>query len=194
MPDNQITQSILNRSRVNRFILILDLPERLKDHSDVFQIKNLQFTVTGTIFPDIKAHSHALRYSGQTMNVSGFSRPEYPPLKILFKIDNEWKNYMAIYNWINIFNDDKMSLFDYRNFLENNSSKEVIESYRKCVKDLSIIQLDEYNNKIMKFTYTDAYPISLGGYNPDYQKGDEINCSAEFMYNQFIPEYVKNNV
>lgn len=193
MADNQVTQSVLNRSRLNRFILILDLPEKLKEREDLFHLKNLQFTVTGTVFPPIQIHSHNIRFGGQSMNIPGFSRPEYPSLRVMFKIDNEWKNYMTIYHWINLFNNDKESIFDSDNLLKNNDSKSVIESYRKYVKDLSIVQLDEYNNKLIKFTYTDAYPVNLDGFNPDYQKGDEITCSAEFKYNQFIPEMVIND-
>lgn len=187
MPD--IQQSILNRSRVNKFILILDLPKKLKDNKDLFNLNNLQFTIYGTVFPDISVLNEEIRFGGQTLNVPNFTRPPYSPLKVLFKIDNEWKNYLTLYHWINIFNDYKESVFDNKDVLKitpNNVSK----SYPEYVKNISIIAINELNEPVIEFTYTDAFPIKMGGYNPDYQRGEEIDCWVEFKYNQFIPKLV----
>lgn len=188
MPEEQnVVQAILNRSRVNRFVLVLNLPKKLYNN-ELFKLKNLQFTITGTIFPDIELHSHNIRYAGQSMNIPGYSRPEYQPLQLIFKIDNEWNNYMTIYNWINILNNDASSILDENNHLDLNGLQEVASAYKDYTTDLSIIQMDEYNNPIIEFVYTSAYPVKLSGYNPDYQKGEEIISTAVFKYNQFIPK------
>lgn len=187
MPDT-ITQSILNRQRSNKFILILDLPDKLKKN-DKYELKNIQFTIIGGNFiPDIRVNSSSLPYAGQFMQVPNFTRIEYGPVQIKFKLDNEWKNYLTIYHWINLFNHYKTGVFDENNELSLSDKISVAKSYKEYTHDISILILDEYNNPVIKFTYTNAYPTDLTGFEPTYKNGEEIECSASFRYNQFIPE------
>lgn len=179
-----ITQSILNKARVNKFVLVLDLPEKLKNNDD-FKIKQLQFSVTGTIIPEISINDEALRYSGQTMNIPSVSRPIYNDLTVNFVIDNKWENYLVIYNWINLFNDEKESILDNNNLLDLNITNSS-ERYLDMCKNLSIFVLDEYDNRILKCTYTNAYPKKLNGISFDYSKSEEISSSVTFKFNQFL--------
>jgi hypothetical protein len=48
----------------------------------------------------------------------------------------------------------------------------------------SIFGLDEYNNKIISFNYTDVFPTSLSEINFSNREGDEITCNATFSFNQ----------
>lgn len=187
---SNISQAILNKARVNKFILILNLPEKLKDNQ-LFSIKELQFSVIGSLVPEIEINSELLKFSGQKMNIPGYTRNTYSDLVVKFKIDNEWKNYLAIYNWINLFNDDKESILDKGNILDLNKIN-MSKKYQKLVATQTIIGLDEYNNRLIKFTYTDAYPTKLKNIDFDYTRGDEIDSSATFKFNQFIIETGNN--
>lgn len=187
---SNISQAILNKARVNKFILILNLPEKLKDNQ-LFSIKELQFSVVGSLVPEIEINSELLKFSGQKMNIPGYTRNTYSDLVVKFKIDNEWKNYLAIYNWINLFNDDKESILDKENILDLNKIN-MSKKYQKLVATQTIIGLDEYNNRLIKFTYTDAYPTKLKNIDFDYTRGDEIDSSATFKFNQFIIETGNN--
>ena len=187
---SNISQAILNKARVNKFILILNLPEKLKNN-ELFSIKELQFSVIGSLIPEIEINSELLKFSGQKMNIPGYTRNTYSDLVIRFNIDNEWKNYLAVYNWINLFNDDKESILDKENILDLNKIN-MSKKYQKLVATQTIIGLDEYNNRLIKFTYTDAYPTKLKNIDFDYTKGDEINCSATFKFNQFMIESGNN--
>lgn len=186
MSTPNISQAILNKARVNKFVLVLNLPSKLKNN-EIFPVKELQFSVVGSLIPEISTNSEALRFSGQTMNIPGYTRSIYSDLTVNFKIDNEWNNYLAIYNWINLFNHDEKGIMDSDNILNLNKHN-ISKKYKDLTADQTIIAIDEYNNKLLKFTYTNAYPVKLNGINFDYTKGDEIDNAATFKFNQFIIE------
>ena len=170
-------------NNINISQAVLNLPDKLKNNQ-LFSLKELQFSVTGTVFPEISINNESLRFAGQTMNVPGYTRPIYSDLIINYKIDNQWLNYLGVYNWMNLFNDSKESVMDLQNILNLNSSN-ISKKYKYLVANQTIIALDEYDKKILKLTYTDAYPVKLKNIDFDYSKGDEIDCSAIFKFNQF---------
>ena len=180
---NNISQAILNKARVNKFVMVLNLPKKLMDKK-MYSLDELQFSVQGTVFPEININSDNLAIFGQHMNIPNFTRQQYSDLNIKYVIDNQWLNYLSIYNWINIFNDEKESIFDINNDL-NLSKQTISKKLQELVATQTIIAMDEYNNKILKLTYTDAFPVKLNSINFDYSKGDEISCDATFKFNQF---------
>jgi len=56
--------------------------------------------------------------------------------------------------------------------------------------DFSLIGMNEYNKEIIKFTYTNAFPTSLGSINYNYQTEGEIQSSISFAFTQMLVELV----
>ena len=183
-----VEQSVLNKFRKNKFILVLDLPSKLKDKSNFYK-KKLQFTIVGTIIPSIKLYTSEIRYAGQTLKIANPARESYDDLNITFKIDNEWKNWMTIYNWINVINDNKQSIFDSHNLLNLNKNN-IQEAFKDYVCDLSIYVCDEFDKQLIKFVYTNAFPCELSKIETSYTNGDEVDCNAIFKYSQFYPQSI----
>ena len=101
-------QSVLNKRRVDKFLLSLTVPEGLKQYASRVQratgvssyskvIPNtLQYSVEGTIVPSVNVPASDQGYDRQVMKVSTHSRPAYEDVTVNFKIDNQFNNYWYV--------------------------------------------------------------------------------------------------
>ena len=97
-------QSVLNKSRADKFLLVFDIPPILKEFNKKFNQDNtsivsdsVQFSIFGTAVPEITVPATETRYAGSTLYVTSHSKNPYPPVSVQFKVDNEYKNYWVIY-------------------------------------------------------------------------------------------------
>lgn len=195
-------QSSLNRSRNDKYLLIIDIPKALKNKYDnvfdgKFLVDPLQITIYGSPVPDIKIPDMDIPYSGQIYKASSLSRPAYNPLTIKFLIDNSYYNYWLIWNWLNLFNDYRDSSSELTHATNVPILKDEMPNIVSPMSDFttrfSIFGLDEYNNKIISFNYKDVFPTSLSEINFSNQEGNEITCNATFSFNQLHIDMLINN-
>lgn len=192
MARNATQQSILNKSRADKFLLIFDVPPILKDprFSSKFKSDDLtivpdsvQFSIYGTAVPEIVVPAVENRYAGNTLYLSSHSKNSYPPVNVKFKIDNEYKNYWVLYNWLNLLHDQREGRYNAREI-------NVDKNFADYQTNLTIKGKDEYNNDRIKFTYTKAFPTSIDSIDYDYQNTDEIVSGFTFVYSQLHTELV----
>ena len=196
-----MNQTVLNRSRNDKFIMVLDLPFAMKSITDTvlgtnFSVNPLQFSMYGSPVPQITVPDINLPFGGQVHKISSNSRPAYNPLTIKFLVDNGYKNYWILWNWLNLFNDSKTSSSNiaetYNTPIYDNKLPVLKNAVNKYTSQFSIFSLDEFNNKIVSFTYTNAFPTSLGEINFSNQDASEINCTVTFAFNQLNVDLLKN--
>jgi hypothetical protein len=196
-----MNQTVLNRSRNDKFIMVLDLPLAMKSINDSilgtnFSINPLQFSIYGSPVPQITVPDINLPFGGQVHKISSNSRPAYNPLTIKFLVDNGYKNYWILWNWLNLFNDSKSSTSNiteaYNTPIYDNKLPVLKNAVNKYTSQFSIFSLDEFNNKIVSFTYTNAFPTALGEINFSNQDPSEINCTVTFAFNQLNVDLLKN--
>jgi hypothetical protein len=194
-------QSALNRSRNDKFSLIIELPLKLKELYDATlkeenKIDSLQFSIFGSPVPEIKIPSVDIPYGGQVYKTSSTSRPVYNDLNIKFLVDNGYKNYWILWKWLDLFNDHKKggtTLTEVLGTSKYSNDIPILESPMKdFVSKFWIFGLDEFNNKIISFSYTNAFPTSLGQLNFNNQNSDEITCEVSFSFNQLHVNLLKN--
>ena len=195
-----MNQSVLNKSRNDKFMFLFVLPVIFKKIYDPVLKKDLhddkiEFSVYGISTPSVSVPSLSLGYSGQNYKTSSFSRPDYPPLELKFFLDNGYQNYYILWKWLNLFNNAVSSDTDILTtnsipFKKNEALKNPMSDYTSTIK---VVTMDEYNNKLITFEYTDAFITSLGGLNYSHQEGVELSCTATFAYNQFYT-ILNNNV
>ena len=192
-----IKQSVLNKSRKDKFILSLSIPEALKNsntkidrrthHKSIQKVipDSLQFSVFGCIVPEISVPSANLAYAGQSLKVSTHARPEYGNISIGFNVDNQFNNYWYIWRWLDILNDAKYSEYDYQNQSEFTTKQpaKLLDDYQTT---FTIFGLNEYNKKTVEFTYTKAFPISLAEISYNYKDPSEIECEFSFSFSQMV--------
>ena len=184
MAANTNTQSVLNKSRVDKFKLVFQLPHALlhinnaDDRSTLNVNQNsLQFSIYGTIVPAITVPAIEIRYSGSTLYNSSHSKQPYPPVTVNFTIDNQYNNYWVIYKWLNLLHDEKSGTYNNSNITED-------ERFTSYQTDLTIYGIDEFNNEKIKFIYTKAFPTDIGGITYNYRDSGEIESSFTFVYSQ----------
>jgi hypothetical protein len=118
MADSLMNQSILNKARKDKFLLVLDVPKVLKKinsntrSNNLVNLDRLQFSVYGTVVPKIVVPSEALNEYGQAYNVTSMSRPAYAPISVNFNVDNNFDNYWVLWKWLAILNDPKKGGMD----------------------------------------------------------------------------------
>tara|TARA_R110001583_G_scaffold11403_5_gene51647 strand:- start:15225 stop:15812 length:588 start_codon:yes stop_codon:yes gene_type:complete len=191
MATNSMQQSMLNKSRADKFLLVFDVPPILKEFSKKFNQTNttiipdsVQYSIFGTAVPEITVPAVENRYSGNTLYVSSHSKNPYPPVSVTFNVDNEYKNYWVIYQWLNLLHSEYEGRYNEREINVN----EVDPTFQDYQTDLTIYGKDEFNNNRIKFTYTKAFPTTVNGVEYSYQTPDEITSGFTFVYSQLHTE------
>ena len=88
-------ESVLNKSRVDKFLLVLTMPKCLRNlvtksarTSDLVNQNSLQFSLYAAPVPPISIPHVDLPWAGQVAKVSSMARPTWPPLQVQFTVDN----------------------------------------------------------------------------------------------------------
>jgi hypothetical protein len=182
-------QSVLNRSGKDKFILVFNLPYILRKQSTenpLIDITPLQISVYGAVVPTIQVPPVEVRFGGQSYNVPSYTRPNYPPLNVNFIIDNNFKNYWLLWKWLAILNDPRNS--NYSGTPDNTETKvNHVErgNLTEYQTNISILGLNEYNQKTIEFIYYNAFITSLGSINYNYRDSEILESVVEFQFSQF---------
>ena len=187
---------MLNKSRVDKFLLVLTLPNILKASNSpirsntTFNLDAINFSVYGTIVPRIEVPSIEARFGGSTIQMSSHSRPTYAPIQLNFNVDNNFNNYWAIFWWLNALRDQNEGTYGIVDVSDNFTKIANLPDYSV---DFSIYGLDEFKNPVVQFTYKSAFPTSLSEIRYDYQKAEEIPCMVEFAFHDMLVQLVNPN-
>ena len=189
MSDEHILQSLespLNKTFVDKYFFIFELPDALKNkkYDDMF-IKNemgmtkkiLQWSIVKAEVPSITIKAGEANYAGGTLRYSTHTKSPYEPFKLTFKVDSNYLNYFTIYEWINFIYGEKEGHFD-----EDNITNKT--SFSEYAVPVSIVGLDEYNNPVIQWIFTYAFPTDLSSISLDYTDTQEIEFSATFVFSQ----------
>ena len=180
-----MNQSPLNKNRNDKFILVLNLPEGLKEINDNVTRNNnrinsnsLEMSIFGTLTPSFDIPEVTLPYGGQSVKVSSHVRSAPSSFSFNFKIDNEYKNYWVIYKWLDLLNDVKTGIFN------NDKIIDIVgEQYlRAYSSNITVFGLDEYDNRKIQFDYIGAFPTTLAEISWNYGESSEITSSSSFSF------------
>lgn len=94
----------------------------------------------------------------------------YSDLNCTILMDEEFENYQYLHNWL-------------RDFID-------VDDWRHLVKDLTLNVLSANKALLLKFTFTDAFPTSLGDITFDSGTMDalQLTYNATFAYQYFTFE------
>jgi hypothetical protein len=143
--------------------------------------------VWGVLVPGVSIPSQDLPTMGQPYKVTSQARDAYPPISVNFTIDNRFNNYWVLWKWLEYLNRPKESgmneYFNNEEVLKNRGqfdSKKFVD-YQTII---TVFGLDEYNNKVVKFDYSNAFITNLGEIRYNYRDPTELETSFEFAFNQ----------
>lgn len=213
MPSPDIaSQSILNKSHKDKFILSISIPnclrsvesktDRYTNHKSYLSTlpDKMQYSVYGAVIPSINIASQTLGKYGQNLKVSTHTRTAYDDVTVNFAVDNQFNNYWFIWSWLNILNDSVDSTYDEKGIgtsgpvaqtlgrnpnPKTTNPPKLMEDYQT---DMTLFGLNEYNKESIKFKYTKAFPVSLGGIDYSYRDSGEIDGSFTFSFSQLHVE------
>jgi hypothetical protein len=194
-------QAPLNRSRNDKFIMVLDLPKALKSKYDPvvglnYDIDPIQISIFGAPISPINVPAVDVSFGGQVYKTSSMTRQAYDPLNVKFLIDNGYKNYWTLWNWINLFNDAKSSSSLITTNPEGTPSNHNITRMSHPMSDytstFTIYGLDEFNNKIISFEHVNAFPTSLSEISFSNQDPSEMSSTVTFVFNQLHVNLIKD--
>lgn len=186
-----IEQSVLNKSKKDKFVFVLTMPEGMKDiaysnqeNRDTEHVMpdTLQFSVYGVTLPSIRVDSGDIRYSGQAVKFSTHSRPAYDNVTVTFNVDNMFNNYWVIWKWLDILNDDQSAIFSATKQISTTNSM-----FKEYQGTATMYALDEYNKESAKFDFIGVVPVALGGIDYNYRNTDEIETTFEFSFSKLVP-------
>jgi len=188
------SQSPFNKTRKDKFLLVLNFPDGLKDISKKLTRSNesilpdtIQFSLYGAIVPDVEVPVLNVRYTGQTLAASSHARPPYPACTVNFTVDNRFNNYWTIYKWLDLLTSSEDGIVDKDNILVKNNRTDLM----KYAANISIFALDEYDKRTVEFVYTNAFPTSLGGINFNNRDASEIETTFTFNYSRLLVSLVE---
>lgn len=188
-----VQQSILNKNRKDKFLLVLNLPKILKEinkidpndrESKYINFDSLQYSVYGAVVPNITIADVDAAFGGQVAKFTSYNRPAYNPITVSFTIDNGFNNWWVLWSWLDLINNSKTGKYNSNDIVQSDLVR-ITNSYQTNV---TIFGLDEYNNKKIQFDYTDAFITGLGEINYNYRESDQIESSFTFAFNQFTPK------
>ena len=179
-----MNQAPLNKNRQDKFILVLNLPEGIKNivdnivrNTNRLDANSLEISIAGAVTPTISVPEKTVPYGAQTIKVSSHARPSYESL--------EFKNYWAIYKWLDIINDIKTGNFNEDDIIKYKLPKELMSVSQQLpvyASNLTVYGLDEYENRKIQWDYIGAFPTKLAEIQWDYTNEAEITSSATFEF------------
>lgn len=195
-PNNQdYIASPLNKALADKFLMVLNVPKALKNINLKFkrsntniQLETLQFSVWGSVIPQINVPAVDMRYLGGNFPISSHSRPPWSPVTVKFNIDSLWSNYWVIYQWLNLLRNERDGEYgeitDKQGIL---NKKNTVEDYST---NLTIYSVDEYQTPRVKWVYTYAFPTNLGEINFSERDTKQIECNFTFQFAQLLCELI----
>lgn len=178
-------QSNLNVSRKDKFLLIMDIPNILKPYirndssgCNMMELDRLQMNIWGHVVPEIKKPKIDVKWGGQTAKFSSFSTETYSTITVNFTIDNRFDNYFILYEWLNLQNDQELSIFDGKR-LSNKGQSGFIDDYSTTIR---VYALDEYDKPVLEVIYNNAFPTALGAINANHKDNTENDSTFSFDF------------
>lgn len=189
MSDEKIIESAgspLNKTFADKYFFIFELPEALKNiRNNNAAIKDkaginrkaIQWSIVKAEVPSINIKAGEAQYAGGTLRYSTHSKTAYEPFKLTFKVDSNYLNYFTIYEWINFIYGEKEGRYNEEDLSDSTS-------FSAYAIPVSIVGLDEYNNPVIQWIFTYAFPTDLSGLSLDYTSTEEIEFTATFVFSQ----------
>lgn len=187
---NHLEQSVLNKSRKDKFILTIPLPPALKEFnkkfvrkSAFFDLDSLNLSVYGSIVPDNSIPAKPVNYVGGNVYVSSHSRPDYDPVEVNYTIDNQFNNYWVINSWLNWMRDEKSGIYKGQVVKKDHGLGQYSTDFILTAKD-------EYHNDTIQWVYKSCFPILQKGIQYNYRDGGEIESSFSFVFKSVESELI----
>ena len=92
-----------------------------------------------------------------------------------------------------MLNNDRDSVFDFDNISKTQSpstrnKNKSLTPPDLYMADMTLYAKDEFDKNKVKFTYKNAFPVSLGAINYNYRTEGEVETTFQFAFSQLMVE------
>lgn len=190
-----VQQSILNKNRKDKFLLVLNLPDILKGQNkpsasdratQYLNQDSLQYSVYGTVVPKISVPSVDVAFNAQVSKVTSYTRPAWDPITVNFTVDNGFNNWWVLWYWLNVINNSTAG--GYNADMLSPGPNVFANKTTTYQTNITVYGLDEYNNKKIQFNYLHAFITNLGEISYSYRDGEQIESTFTFEFGQLDVE------
>jgi len=198
-----VQQSILNKNRKDKFLLVLNLPPILKTVNKTYQnsrasnslnLDSLQYSIYGTVVPETVVAEVDIPYSAQTAKFTSYTRSAYKPITVNFTVDNGFNNWWVLWKWLDYINGAQTSIQDSDNLnpaatdFQGRPFYASTGNLQPYQTTINVFGLDEYNNKKIRWTYSKAFITNLTGITYSYRDAEQLESSFTFSFSQLNAE------
>lgn len=176
-------------SRSSHFEVVMTLPPKLQAKYDA---KNITLTASSANIPNVSLDTSAIRRGGTSYFEYFPTNVTYSNMYIFFYSDAKAQNLSMIKDWIdipfNVTNLDQNNQFDGNNFRV---------AYRKeyVAPSMTLNHFDSNGNSIIKYTFYEAFPISIFDIYLNWNSRDDIvNIPVMFKYKYYTQNETKSNI
>jgi hypothetical protein len=169
-------QSHTNVARKDKFMLVLDVPCGIKPllkkenrFCNGGSLDRLQFSVWGYVVPEISVPKQEYGYGGEVFQYSSNSKPAYDAVNVNFTVDNRFDNYFILWKWLE---------------LQRNNETPCYSTMPDYMTTITVYAMDEYNNPVAQWNYTNAFISSLGSLEPAARDTAELESTFSFNFSQ----------
>jgi len=151
----------------------------------VQKLPDLSFFVQEAEIPQLSIGIATQASSVHDIKIPG-ETAEYSDLTVSFLVDEEFKNWTKIYEWmIGLTYPEGHQL--YREFLELEKNAQSRTELAKGYSDATLTVLDSSNNPVRAITFVDAFPTSLSALPFSSQNTDVpyLRATATFAYTYY---------
>lgn len=179
----EVRQSYLNKARADKFRIAVPLPPvlrnkdtRLVRSAEYVDKDSINFSIFAINIPTIAVEPVDLKFGGQTPRISSMARTAFDPVDVKFVVDNMYANYWLLYTWLNLLHDEETG-----HMVKAKGSSQPIDQWTTNIK---VTGIDEYNENVIEYTFTNCVPQELGAISYNYQETNEIESSFKFRFHQ----------
>jgi len=163
MPDSMN----LNKSSPDKYQLIFPICPSMTKSTEA---RTFALNIFGAVVPGVAQEDNEDHWQGAKIHrIVGAM--DYLPYTINFLVDEEWRNWQYLYDWLALINNNK-DLFT--------------EERPDYVSDSEIIIKNNFNVAILNVSLKNMFPIDLSEVTLDQRAGEmELECSCTFVYDYF---------
>ena len=176
----------------------------------IYKLPDISFYLTSVSLPGLTMNPIEVGRPTMTIPMEG-NAPEFNELSISFYIDEFFKNWVAIYNWMlsfsylvpfdNIYNKLNPNLID-KDVIKKEDDKQkqankemgIDVGYQRNYSDASLILYDNFKKPIINFRFINLFPVSVSDVNMDINNtNDYLILDCTFRYQYYLIEELRTN-
>jgi hypothetical protein len=190
----ELTQSVLNTARNDKFIMVITKPLCMKDiivplqtltDKDTANMDSFQFSIMNIPLPEFEINTENLHYAGGNLQISSHSRPPMADMNVSAIVNNKYTNWWFVYKWMNMIHDHYFGVPDKDSQYITDSNITFLP--KDYIANITVYALDEYNKHVMRWDYINCFPCKIGEYRNAAEfayngSPSEIVCGMKFKY------------